>query len=140
MLHRLPTLPGLPLLGFHPKRSPLMNQPAGTEVHLFILLKSRPGCGSLHLLLKSRPGCRSSTSAADYDLCLLKSRSGCCSLVEPPCIRCGAPTLPGLPLVGFHPRMNFYFLCRPAKSVDPFDTDTSSSSMLTDLPDEQVPA
>ena len=33
MLHRLPTLPGLPLLGFHPKRSPLMNQTAGTEVH-----------------------------------------------------------------------------------------------------------
>ena len=45
------------------------------------------------------------TSAADYDL--LESRSGCCSLVEPPCIRCGALTLPGLTLVEFHPLMNF---------------------------------
>ena len=53
MLHRLPTLPGLPLLGFHPKRFPLMNQHTGTEVHLFILLKNRPGCGSLHLLQKN---------------------------------------------------------------------------------------
>ena len=59
------------------------------------------------------------TSAADYDL--LESRSGCCSLVEPPCIRCGAPTLPGLTLVDFHSLMNFFtFLWRPARTVDSF--------------------
>ena len=30
-------------------------------------------------------------------------------MVEPPCICCGVSTLPGLPLVGLHPPMNFYF-------------------------------